>query len=254
MMNYQFTNAVGSLCQILDWDSEFFGCRIARVNVNRLDSASVREIVTWCRANSIDCLYYLGDLGDAASIQLAEENKFHLVDLRVTLDAQITAPLLHACHHPQASVRTYKPSDLAALRVIARASHYDSRFYYDPHFPNSRCDDLYETWIEKSCNGDADEVLVAELTGRLAGYISCHIRDPHQATGQIGLAAVGREAQGNGIGYQLVQESLRWFAEHGVQQVVVVTQGRNSQAQRLYQKCGFLTRSIQAWYHRWYPD
>jgi ribosomal protein S18 acetylase RimI-like enzyme len=31
----------------------------------------------------------------------------------------------------------------------------------------------------------------------------------------------------------------------------VVTQGRNIASQRLYQKHGFVTQSIQLWYHRW---
>ena len=33
----------------------------------------------------------------------------------------------------------------------------------------------------------------------------------------------------------------------------VVTQGRNIAGQRLYQRCGFLTRSVELWYHKWYP-
>jgi len=33
----------------------------------------------------------------------------------------------------------------------------------------------------------------------------------------------------------------------------VVTQGRNLAAQRLYQRNGFVTASLQLWYHRWFP-
>jgi hypothetical protein len=33
----------------------------------------------------------------------------------------------------------------------------------------------------------------------------------------------------------------------------VVTQGNNLAAQRLYQTCGFLSRDLQLWYHKWYP-
>jgi len=109
---------------------------------------------------------------------------------------------------------------------------------------------LYETWIEKSCKGYADAVLVAELQGWPVGYISCHLLD--QAEGQIGLFGVSADFQGKGLGQKLVNESLRWFAEQGMRQVTVVTQGRNCRAQRLYQRCGFLTRSVQLWYHRWF--
>jgi hypothetical protein len=34
----------------------------------------------------------------------------------------------------------------------------------------------------------------------------------------------------------------------------VVTQARNVPAQRLYQKCGFITRSVELWFHRWSAD
>jgi dTDP-4-amino-4,6-dideoxy-D-galactose acyltransferase len=33
--------------------------------------------------------------------------------------------------------------------------------------------------------------------------------------------------------------------------VTGATQGRNIVMQRLFQKCGFVTRSVELWYHRW---
>jgi dTDP-4-amino-4,6-dideoxy-D-galactose acyltransferase len=94
-------------------------------------------------------------------------------------------------------------------------------------------------------------VLVAELDKQPVGYISCHLLD--QAKGQIGLCGVSKESQGKGIGLLLVSASLRWFVDHGVQRATVVTQGRNCKAQRLYQRCGFLTQSVQLWFHKWFP-
>jgi GNAT superfamily N-acetyltransferase len=136
------------------------------------------------------------------------------------------------------------------LRRIAASSHRDSRFYADPHFDRGRCDELYATWIEKSCRGEtADVVLVAEHAGEPAGYVSC-LRG-ESGLGLIGLIAVDAAAQGLGLGSALMGAALRWLAERGASRVRVATQGRNARAQRFYQAHGLLTQSIGLWFHRW---
>ncbi len=241
------------VCEYLDWDSRFFGCEIARATVNRLTPQTVKAILIWCHSHRIDCLYFLGDSDDTNTTRLAEDNGFRLVDIRITLEKQLDGVLSTAePQHDQGIIRSYTADDVPTLCTIARISHRDSRFYHDPNFPTSLCDALYETWIAKSCDGYANAVLVADLDGRPVGYISCHL--PDQARGQIGLVGVSPDFQGRGLGQRLIQESLRWFAGHGVTQVTVVTQGRNWKALRLYQKAGFLTRSVQLWYHKWFTS
>jgi dTDP-4-amino-4,6-dideoxy-D-galactose acyltransferase len=88
------------------------------------------------------------------------------------------------------------------------------------------------------------------MEGKPAGYITCQL--VNEQTGQIGLLGVDVTAQGRGGGRRLVTMALDWFAAKGVTRVIVVTQGRNIRAQRLYQKCGFMTASLQLWYHRWF--
>jgi ribosomal protein S18 acetylase RimI-like enzyme len=56
-----------------------------------------------------------------------------------------------------------------------------------------------------------------------------------------------------GIGTLVVRAAQEYFHRKGVEEVSVVTQGRNIGAQRLYQKCGFLTGSVGYWFHRWFP-
>lgn len=239
------------ICEYLDWDSRFFGCEIARATVNRLTPQTVKTILTWCNSRRIDCLYFLGDSDDTNTTRLAEDNGFRLVDIRITLEKQLGGVLSTAePQYDQGIIRSHTADDVPALCAIARTSHRDSRFYHDPNLPTSLCDALYETWIAKSCNGYANAVLVAEFEERPVGYISCHLLD--QARGQIGLVGVSPDVQGRGLGHGLVHESLRWFAGQGITQVTVVTQGRNWKAQRLYQKNGFLTRSVQLWYHKWF--
>lgn len=243
---------VSNLCQYLSWDSEFFGRRIARARISRLDSESVQEILGWCRVQQIDCLYLLADANDPVTVRLAEDNHFRLVDIRMSLERGIeNAPVLNNRAF-QGVIRPNAPDDVSALRAIAKASYRLTRFYYDPNFPSSRVDALYETWIEKSCNGYADVVLVADVEGQIAGYISCHLLN--QGDGKIGLVGVGSNWQGIGLGQALVNASLHWLADLGITRVTVVTQGRNYRAQRLYERCGFLTKSVQLWYHHWFTN
>ena len=111
---------------------------------------------------------------------------------------------------------------------------------------------LYETWIRRSCEGYADAVLVAETGGGPAGYITCHLSGSPPA-GSIGLVGVGGDARGAGTGTTLVGAAIEWFQGRGVQEVSVVTQGRNLAAQRLYQRAGFRIQAVELWYHKWFP-
>jgi len=237
------------LIKYLEWDSVFFGLRIAQVVSSQLSTDTLAAISAACRVQKIDCLYFLASPEDTATIRLAEAEGFHLVDIRLTLERQVKASAV-PWQPESADIRMATVADIPALRLIAAANHRDSRFYHDGRFPVMRCDELYATWIEKSCQDYADAVLVADYGTGAAGYLSCHLRDG--GVGQIGLVGVSNRCQGKGLGKQLLHESLRWFAAAGAAHVKVITQGRNLAAQRLYQKSGFLTSSLQLWYHKWF--
>lgn len=234
-----------SLCQLLDWDTAFFGFRIAKVTGGRLTSDGLSRINDWCAAERIRCLYLLANGGDPETTELASSQQFRFIDIRTQLECspQIPVPLATP------GIRRVRPEDLPALTELARSSFTDSRFYYDPRFPRDRCAELYSIWTEQSCQGPSKAVLVAEFQNQPAGYITC---DWTGQSGQIGLMAVAAWAQGGGLGQALVRSSLQLFQEQGVQTVKVVTQGRNIRAQRLYGRGGFMITSNQIWYHRWF--
>lgn len=110
---------------------------------------------------------------------------------------------------------------------------------------------MYEIWVEKSLSGYARAVLVTGEPGHPEGFVTCNTSMP-EAIGKIGLVGVSRTDRGRGVGKALILESLHWFARQGMESVEVVTQGRNIPGQRLYQKCGFITKEVRFWYHRWF--
>jgi len=236
------------LCQLLPWDTSFFGLNIARLRPCRLTRESLAAALDWCRSQQVRCLYFLADFDDRETLGLAESAGFGLVDMRLTFARDV--PAAGGATGPDAGIRLFQDADAAPLKVIAGRSHRDSRFFFDGHFPEDRSVALFETWIERSCGGWAQAVLVAEADGVAAGYCTCHIDD--RGLGSIGLIAIAEHAQGRGLGAGLVRASLSFFRQRGAARAKVVTQARNIPAQRLYQKMGFVTESAQLWYHKWF--
>ena len=179
----------------LDWDSGFFGFRIGRAVPNTLRPDTVVRLLAWCASQRIDCLCMLTDAGDSGTIRVAEDNAFRCVDIRVTLAANAHDPGSGTAAY-DGTVRRAAPGDVAALRAMARTGFRLSRFYADPAFPRAAVDALYETWIEKSCHGYADAVLVADSGGHVVGYVTCH-RDGG-ARGRIGLLGSGTTGRAGG--------------------------------------------------------
>ena len=237
-------------CLLLPWDSEFFGIRVARVAGDTLTPDTLRLANEFCRREEVRCLYFLSRMDDPVTIRAAEDDGFRYVDTRVTFERALPVPAASA---PRVRTRLATAADVPALAAIAREAHTSSRFYFDASFPRESCARLYETWIRVSCEGSyADAVIVADWEGSAAGYVTCHV-DESPPVGRIGLVGVGGRAQGRGLGDALVRSALEWFGRRELPSSTVVTQGRNIPAQRLYQKCGYATRSMELWYHKHYP-
>jgi dTDP-4-amino-4,6-dideoxy-D-galactose acyltransferase len=232
--------------EILDWDSKFFGRRIARVREMHESAVELSRVCEWARAEAVDCLYFLADAADTTSIRAAESAGFHLTDVRVVRERDVPRPSTNAW-----GVDVFRAEDLPALKAIAGISHVDSRFYNDPEFPDELCSALYETWIERACGGRANTVLVAREADRPCGYVACVLPSPE--SGRIDLIAVAPDSRGKGIGAELVRACLAWSADRGCHTLEVITQARNVPAARLYEQLGFRTVSVGHWYHLWLP-
>ncbi len=239
------------LCELLAWDTRFFGVRIARILGQELDELAMKPILDWSEAKRIDCLYFLADAASEASIAVAEQHGFGLKDVRVTYERRLSIPLDKVPPLPAGScIRSARLDDIVALECIAASCFTDSRFSADSRFPRTLVSALYRVWIRQSVEGQADMVLVLENAGRAAGFITGKLLD--ERTGQIPLAGLDAAVQGHGLAQALYAEALRWFASQGIDAVTYVTQARNIRAQRVIQRLDFLSRSTHLWYHKWF--
>lgn len=242
----------GGSCRFLEFDSELFRVRVATLPRRSIDAEGLDRALGWCAEQRIDCLYFLIEGDDAATLRLARERGFRFVDVRMTLERELGPPGSAPAAAAPGIVRPAQESDVPALRDLAARSHVQSRFFVDERFDRRACAELYATWIEKSCRGYADAVWVVEHEGRPAGYLTCHRRAG--GLGEIGLVGVAERAQGHGFGRALVARGLDWFRAADCARASVVTQGANVPAQRLYQAAGFHTAAVQVWHHLWLPS
>lgn len=243
-------------CRLREWDSAFFGFRIAQVDTRRPASGAVTRIVRDADDAAIECLYWLVDAADATAIRAAEQNGFAMVDIRLTLACDRARARERVAGAP---VRPALPGDVPALMALARASHRNTRFYRDPRFDTARCDELYATWIERSVAGElADAVWVVDVDSAARGYLTVKAAPGDvgpdgaaAASATIGLVAVDPAYRGRRYGDALVRTACAWTAQQGLALTRVVTQGNNADAIRFYERAGFVASRVELWYHRW---
>lgn len=233
---------------LLQWDSEFFQKRIGRVNSSNLNENEAECVDAWAVDQHIDCVYYLAEGRHPASAIAAENHGFHLVDLRVTYQIDLINTTIELQTRP---IRQANAIDLPIIKKMAGEFHDISRFFADEHFERSLCRKLYELWIERDFTESNRYLWVSEDQGQLTGYTSACI-DLSEKTAEIGLVGVNPIWRGKGIGWNLQLGVLKQLKSLGVDHVEVVTQGRNVSAQNLYCKSGYLLKSIDLWYHKWY--
>ncbi len=242
-----------SPCQLLEWDTGFFGYRIARVQGSRLTPGLLEQIVGWSEQNAVQCLYFQADSDDPQTVFLAETHGFNLVEVRLTFERNLKdwQPETRPKATEEVIIRSGRPEDIPAVQEIAQNSYVDSRFYFDRHFLEQDWQRYYQTWTKKSFSGGAEMVLVAEKDGEVLGYITGVLVNQGKEC-QYELTGVRESARRFGVGQELFRSGMDWCVERGIPYIWVMTQGRNVTTQRMIQRHGFLTRACHLYYHKWF--
>jgi len=240
-----------NLCRIQELDSKIFNFRVANTCGTIINANKMNQINEWCDLHEIEVLCALVDMSDYETTQLVAKSGFDFVGLRVELenkDIRNNYPLkiIPAKWKYLDGVRPAVDKDKEAIKKIASDINTDSRFFFDPCFI-SKAPTLYEAWIENSFNGYDDAIFVSEIHNEIAGYITIKADNNR---GEIDLLGIDRKYQGIGMSYALICKSFEWFINKGLETVIISTQGRNIKAINLYEKAGFLTKSILGWYHQ----
>ena len=137
------------------------------------------------------------------------------------------------------NVRTIAESDAAAFLALCRQLDQETTYMmYEPDERRTTVDEQGKAIRSTLESGGA--ILVAEVDGRLAGYVAASggefRRNRHS---RYVVAGVLQDFAGRGIGTRLFVEMESWAKEQGLHRLELTVQTRNVAGVRLYQKIGF---------------
>ena len=227
--------------EYLEWDSNFFNCRVGRFFVNPGEFISVDLL------SDFDLVYLIVENEITPAQKKYFENKALLVDEKLTYQKKIIFLI-----HPDNHIFPW-PADkkiTGQLLEIGVASGEFSRFKTDPLIPDQKFIELYEAWVINSVNRTiAEELYYFEEENEIGGMITLSVQNNKA---DIGILSVNEKLRGRGIGSQLINVAEYWAKKKkGLDMIQVVTQASNSVACMFYEKCGFTIQKREYIFHWW---
>jgi ribosomal protein S18 acetylase RimI-like enzyme len=231
---------------LIDWDSDFFGKRIARLFYPDAFASEI-EFARACRDRRFELVQACIDADDAQNAHQLERLGFEPVDLKLTM-ARRTPPQ-HRGLVPDPRIRRSEESDIPALRDVCHGSFNDvSRYRWRNTVSDEQLSRFYDLWLENGVRGRHDDFCCHyEEGGRVLGFTTLRVRVGEVG---IGIIAVERQARGRGIADALMENVFAYAAGHQYHSVSSVTQGKNIPTQRLYRKHGMEVTLSERWYYK----
>lgn len=245
-------------CELLSWDSDFWGFPIAAVGAPRLNHQMATTAREWARQRNVRCLYLLAESGDQETMAAAQETGFRYADSRLTLscpgsaisfgkDAVRPVSSDEEARHREFLIDAAGPADEAETMDLASKTQRFTRFFFDPGFPRERAEVLYAQWVRRGMDSNQREVSVLRDDSGIVGYLIRRYASPDHH--EIELIGVDPAARRSGYAMALVEYARAALPESGV--LTTVTQGRNIAALALYEKSGLRVSRSQTWFHLW---
>lgn len=233
----------------LEWDSNFFGFPIGRIYANGLTEEPLRKGLESAKPGNMEFVELFCDASDDESIDSSEKLGFHLADLRITLKKILGGDVSEDRVLKDLIFKKANSEDIDRLKTVSSGLFKDSRYYRYQKFDKKNIDLMFQIWIEKSARGEFDDELYC-LYNEMDILAFCSLKYKGNAAA-IGLFGVNRAYQGKGLGSLILKRLFHLLYKRRVTDVVVITQGKNSEALHLYQKNGFCVAVITLCYYKW---
>lgn len=236
--------------ELLEFDTTLFGFNVAKILPNKLSVDELAKVIKTLKNKNARLVYWATDADDRVTQNAAIKAHGFLVDRKVTYVADLAVLNSDLLNEARQIVEEYSyPEVNNDMKRLAFQIGERSRFGVDPNMPNMLMEKMYETWVTNCIKGNmAKQVFVIRRGSAIAGMVTISEKN---GRGDIGLIAVSKKFQGQGLGKVLVYAAQAQFIADGYAEAQVVTQLDNQSACKLYEKTGYKLSQIENFYHFW---
>lgn len=240
------------LAERLSWDSNFFGCEIARLHGVfplgpglLLDDgpivAALKSLTARAQERGVRYLFASVDARDVPLCRALGAAGFSLIETRVVYHRTVSDQQPSERH----AWRMATAADVESLSAaaVAAVNPFD-RFRADPFFPSADVDRLLARWMEASIlHGFADATIVPDEPNPRAFCTLKYHRDRsnrwRRRIGQIVLVARDPQAAGKGQAARLMSEIVHHLHQEQFDHLMVITQLANRPMVKNCERLGF---------------
>jgi GNAT superfamily N-acetyltransferase len=239
--------------QLSPLDEERFGIKTARAAVATPED--VTAALDFCRAHQAVFLIARCAANELPTVQQMERQGFLLMDTLLYYVRHLAKPPIPEDRN-HSLIRPIRSGEEAQVREIAAQSFegYMGHYHADPRLDKAHCDAAYISWAVRSATSRevADEVLVADVDGRLAGFAT--LRRNNDQEGEGVLYGVAPWAQGRGIYRSFMLQSMEWGKAQGFARMFYSTQVTNIAVQKVWVRVGAEMSHAYYTFHKWFDE
>ncbi|MCS7459897.1 GNAT family N-acetyltransferase [Paenibacillus doosanensis] len=231
----------------LDWDTNYFGVRSAKVVLKDCVIEGEREDIIE-HLKPFDFVTILNNGNNSSNnIWLGRETNAFLTDVNI----QFTKALKEkpVCVSDIAKVYQGYHRDEELLEIARNTFEY-SRFFNDPYLPSDKSKNIYVHWAASAFDNPKRFFTIIKVNEKTVGFILFSMRF-EDLSATVELIAVNSEYKGQHIGKTLISCFESYVFDNGIRMIKVGTQSDNMLAAGFYTSCGFKYSKSSTVYHYW---
>jgi len=232
-----------------DFDSNIFNKNVYKLFLKQeIDTEDILFI-----SDNIPDIVFCFSIFSNRNIRILEDLGFRFISIRTSYHLEFKEKVVPK-KEKNITIKEFGESGESVskddIRQLSDIIGKKSRYFKDPDVPRQIGKRIYFEWLNNSLfKGYADTVFLLYKKKEIAGLVSLK---KQKEKGYIDLIGVKDNFQNKGFGTLLVGKAISTFIDYGINDIYVITEGENLQANYFYQKNGFRIQNVELVYHKHY--